>query len=54
MGIVLLFAGAVLLLVGILSLSRSIKWARVKPWRAVLEIIVGGLVILYSILGFFQ
>ncbi len=54
MGIVLFIAGFILFVVGILSLFRSISWAHVKTWRAILEIAVGALILLFAILSFLQ
>ena len=54
MGIVLFIAGIILFVVGILSLFRSIKWAYVNTWRAILEIVVGALILIFGILSFFQ
>jgi hypothetical protein len=49
MRIILIIAAIVLLAVGILGLFPSIGWAHVELWRAILEIIVGGLVLIVGI-----
>ena len=46
MRVILMVAAVVLLVVGILGLIPSMGWAHVQLWRAVLEIVVGGLVLL--------
>jgi uncharacterized membrane protein (DUF2068 family) len=43
---ILMIAAVVLLVVGILGLIPSMGWAHVQLWRAVLEIVVGGLVLI--------
>jgi hypothetical protein len=53
-GILLLIVGIVLFVFGILGLFRSIKWAQVKTWRAVLEIVTGFIVLLFAIFSFFS
>jgi hypothetical protein len=54
MGIILFIGGIILFIVGILSLFRSIRWIHVKTWRAILEIVIGALIIIFAILSFFQ
>jgi hypothetical protein len=49
MKIILIIAAIVLLAVGILGLFPSIGWAHVELWRAILEIVVGGLVLIVGI-----
>ncbi len=46
MKIILTIAAVILLIVGILSLLPSFNWANVPTWRAILEIVVGGLILL--------
>ena len=49
MRIILILAAIVLLVVGILSLFPQFGWAHVQLWRAILEIVVGGLVLIVGI-----
>lgn len=49
MRIILILAAIVLLVVGILGLFPSIGWAHVELWRAILEIVVGGLVLIIGV-----
>ena len=49
MRIILILAAIVLVIVGILGLFPSIGWAHVQLWRAILEIVVGGLVLIIGI-----
>ena len=49
MRIILILAAIVLLVVGILGLFPSIGWAAVQLWRAILEIVVGGLVLIIGV-----
>ncbi len=49
MRIILIIASIVLVIVGILGLFPSIGWAYVQLWRAILEIVVGGLVLIIGI-----
>jgi hypothetical protein len=49
MRIILMIAAIVLLAVGILGLFPSIGWAHVELWRAILEIVVGGLVLIIGV-----
>jgi hypothetical protein len=49
MRMILIIASIVLLIVGILALLPSFGWADVPTWRAVLEIVVGGLVLFIGI-----
>jgi hypothetical protein len=49
MRIILIIAAIVLLAVGILSLFPQFGWASVPLWRAILEIVVGGLVLIIGI-----
>lgn len=49
MKIILILAALVLLVVGILSLFPQFGWANVPLWRAILEIVVGGLVLIAGI-----
>ena len=49
MRIILILAAIVLLVVGILGLFPSFGWAHVQLWRAILEIVVGGLVLLIGV-----
>ena len=46
MRFILILAAIVLAVVGVLGLFPSIGWAHVQLWRAVLEIVVGGLVLI--------
>ena len=45
MRVILMIAAIVLLVVGILGLFPQFGWASVQLWRAILEIVVGGLVL---------
>ncbi|MGZ5491728.1 MAG: hypothetical protein ACXWE6_13460 [Nitrososphaeraceae archaeon] len=49
MRIILILAAIVLLAVGILGLFPQFGWAHVDLWRAILEIVVGGLVLIVGI-----
>ncbi|MCX6383401.1 MAG: hypothetical protein NTV16_02795 [Actinobacteria bacterium] len=49
MRFILIIAAIILLVVGILGLFPSNSWAHVQLWRAVLEIVVGGLVLIISV-----
>jgi len=49
MRIILVIAAIVLLAVGILGLFPSVSWANVPLWRAILEIVVGGLVLIIGV-----
>jgi hypothetical protein len=49
MRIILILAAIVLAIVGILGLFPSIGWAHVQLWRAILEIVVGGLVLIIGV-----
>lgn len=49
MRIILILAAIVLLIVGILGLFPSVGWAAVPLWRAILEMVVGGLVLIVGI-----
>ena len=49
MKIILIIAAIILLVVGILGLFPSIGWANVPLWRAILEIVVGGLVLVIGV-----
>ena len=49
MRIILILAAIVLAVVGILGLFPSIAWAHVQLWRAILEIVVGGLVLIIGV-----
>ena len=49
MRIILILAAIVLVVVGILGLFPSIGWAAVQLWRAILEIVVGGLVLIIGV-----
>ncbi len=44
-----MLAAIVLLVVGILGLFPSMGWAHVQLWRAILEIVVGGLVLIIGL-----
>jgi len=46
MRFILIIAAIILVIVGILGLFPSISWAHVQLWRAILEIVVGGLVLI--------
>lgn len=48
MRFILILAAIVLAVVGVLGLFPSIGWAHVQLWRAVLEIVVGGLVLIIA------
>ena len=49
MRIILVIAAIILLVVGILGLFPSVSWAHVQLWRAILEIVVGGLVLIIGV-----
>jgi hypothetical protein len=49
MKFILIIAAIILAVVGILGLFPSIGWAHVQLWRAILEIVVGGLVLLIGV-----
>ena len=49
MRFILIIAAIVLAVVGILGLFPSVGWAHVQLWRAVLEIVVGGLVLIIGV-----
>jgi hypothetical protein len=49
MRLILIIAAIVLLVVGIAGLLPQFGWAHVQLWRAVLEIVVGGLVLLIGV-----
>ena len=49
MRFILIIAAIVLAVVGVLGLFPSIGWAHVQLWRAVLEIVVGGLVLIIGV-----
>jgi len=49
MRLILIIAAIILLAVGILGLFPSIGWAHVELWRAILEIVVGGLVLIAGV-----
>jgi hypothetical protein len=49
MRIILILAAIVLVVVGILGLFPQFGWANVTLWRAILEIVVGGLVLIIGI-----
>ncbi|MHB8278084.1 MAG: hypothetical protein ACYDIA_10590 [Candidatus Humimicrobiaceae bacterium] len=49
MRFILILAAIVLAIVGVLGLFPSIGWAHVQLWRAVLEIVVGGLVLIIGV-----
>ncbi|MHB1376272.1 MAG: hypothetical protein ACYCXB_02480 [Candidatus Humimicrobiaceae bacterium] len=49
MRFILILAAIVLAVVGVLGLFPSIGWAHVQLWRAVLEIVVGGLVLIIGV-----
>jgi hypothetical protein len=49
MRLILIIAAIILTVVGILGLFPSIGWAHVQLWRAILEIVVGGLVLLIGV-----
>ena len=46
---ILILAAIVLVVVGVLGLLPSFGWAHVQLWRAVLEIVVGGLVLIIGV-----
>lgn len=46
---ILIIAAIILLAVGILGLFPQLGWANVALWRAILEIVVGGLVLIVGI-----
>jgi|CryGeyStandDraft_6_1057127.scaffolds.fasta_scaffold64844_2 hypothetical protein len=49
MRMILIIAAIILLAVGILGLFPQFGWANVPLWRAILEIVVGGLVLIIGI-----
>jgi len=49
MRFILIIAAIILAVVGILGLFPSIGWAQVQLWRAILEIVVGGLVLIIGV-----
>ena len=49
MRFILIIAAIILAIVGILGLFPSIGWAHVQLWRAILEIVVGGLVLIIGV-----
>jgi len=49
MRLILILAAIILAVVGILGLFPSIGWAHVQLWRAILEIVVGGLVLIIGV-----
>ena len=49
MRFILIIAAIILLVVGILGLFPSNSWAQVQLWRAILEIVVGGLVLIIGV-----
>lgn len=49
MRFILILAAIVLAVVGVLGLFPSVGWAHVQLWRAVLEIVVGGLVLIIGV-----
>jgi len=49
MRFILIIAAIILLVVGILSLIPQFGWASVPLWRAILEIVVGGLVLVIGV-----
>jgi hypothetical protein len=49
MRFILIIAAIILAVVGILGLFPLIGWAHVQLWRAILEIVVGGLVLLIGV-----
>ena len=49
MRFILIIAAIILAVVGILGLFPSIGWAHVHLWRAILEIVVGGLVLIIGV-----
>jgi hypothetical protein len=49
MRFILILAAIVLAVVGVLGLFPSIGWAHVQLWRAILEIVVGGLVLIIGV-----
>ena len=49
MRFILIIAAIVLLVVGIAGLLPQFGWAHVQLWRAVLGIVVGGLVLLIGV-----
>ena len=49
MKLILIIGALVLLVVGILGLFPQIGWANVPLWRAIVEIVVGGLVLIIGV-----
>ena len=49
MRFILIIAAIILLVVGILGLFPQFGWAHVQLWRAILEIVVGGLVLIIGV-----
>ena len=49
MKFILIIAAIVLIVVGILGLFPTFGWAAVPLWRAILEIVVGGLVLIIGV-----
>ena len=48
MGLVLIIAVIILIVMGILGLFRSLGWVHVKMWRAILEIVIGVIVLIFA------
>ncbi len=49
MKFILIIAALVLLVVGISGLFPQFGWAQTQLWRSILEIVVGGLVLLIGV-----
>ena len=49
MRFILIIAAIILAVVGILGFFPSIGWAHVQLWRAILEIVVGGIVLIIGV-----
>ena len=49
MKLVLIIGALVLLVAGILGLFPQIGWASIPLWRAIVEIVVGGLVLIIGV-----
>jgi len=48
MGLILIIAVIILIVMGILGFFRSLGWAHVKVWRAILEIVIGVIVLIFA------
>ena len=49
MKLILIIGAIILLIAGILGLFPQVGWAHVPLWRAIVEIVVGGLVLIIGV-----